>query len=75
MVIQSASAHRRYDHGWCDRKGSDLDLDVFWGVMGPDEGAFAASRRSMLAHLPGLPAVPSTMSTFRPLFIDGGIMF
>jgi len=75
MVIQSAIAHRRYDHGWCDRKGSDLDLDVFWGVMGPDEGAFAASRRSMLAHLPGLPAVPSTMSTFRPLFIDGGIMF
>jgi hypothetical protein len=66
MVIQSASAHRRCDHGWCDRKGSGLDLDVFWGVMGPDEGAFAASRRSMLAHLPGLPAVPPTMSTFRP---------
>jgi len=43
-----------------------LDLDVFWGVMRPDEGASAASRRSMLAHLPGLPAVPPTISSLRP---------
>jgi len=34
--------------------------------MRPDEGASAASRRSMLAHLPGLPAVPPTISSLRP---------
>jgi hypothetical protein len=28
----------------------------------------------MLAPQPGLPAVPSTMPSLRPLFIDGGIM-
>jgi hypothetical protein len=59
-------AHHRCDHGWCDRKGSGLDLDVFWGVMRPDEGASAASRRSISAPQPGLPAVPPTMPSLRP---------